>query len=303
MASVRLAGVSSHERKLTRFSEMVHSSSVEFSRHRRFSDLSCSTIIGLNNPITGLAKSSERCKGMSFSESKGDEGVRVLRCTLSQISTRSRYESGFRSDMVSSSITRTRKLVNRDIFYRRVQLNYSSPQSKRVEFVIQEYNFINQRELRKKGKLWDEWWWRDANAEAKRDTDRMALNALHIQSHKTQLILVAVTASLTTAALLTAHSTYTRRAHRKALGEEVSKALAAKDLADEEVARFAHEKEASDPQYAGYDEGLVREQLARNYAFFGEEAMTKIRQGSVAIVGCGGVGSWAAVMLVRSYVA
>lgn len=130
----------------------------------------------------------------------------------------------------------------------------------------------------------------------------MALNALHIQSHKTQLILVAVVASLATAALITTHSTYTRRAHRKALGEEVSKALAAKDLADEEVARFAHEKEAYDPQYAGYDEGLVREQLARNYAFFGEEAMTKIRKGTVAIVGCGGVGSWAAVMLVRSYV-
>ena len=130
----------------------------------------------------------------------------------------------------------------------------------------------------------------------------MVLNALHVQSHKTQLILVAVAASLTTAALLTAHSAYTRRAHRKALGEEVSEALAAKDLADEEVPRFADEKEAYDPKYAGYDEGLVREQLVRNYAFFGEEAMAKIRKGTVVIVGCGGVGSWAAVMLVRSYV-
>jgi len=52
----------------------------------------------------------------------------------------------------------------------------------------------------------------------------------------------------------------------------------------------------------GYDEGLVREQLARNYAFFGDEGMAKIRSGSVVVVGCGGVGSWAAVMLVRSYV-
>ena len=49
-----------------------------------------------------------------------------------------------------------------------------------------------------------------------------------------------------------------------------------------------------------YDEELVREQLARNYAFFGDEAMAKIRKGTVVIVGCGGVGSWAAVMLVRS---
>ena len=51
-----------------------------------------------------------------------------------------------------------------------------------------------------------------------------------------------------------------------------------------------------------YDEELVREQLARNYAFFGDDGMAKIRAGNVVVVGCGGVGSWAAVMLVRSYV-
>jgi len=46
----------------------------------------------------------------------------------------------------------------------------------------------------------------------------------------------------------------------------------------------------------------VREQLARNYAFFGDESMRKVRGASVVVVGCGGVGSWAAVMLVRSCV-
>lgn len=50
----------------------------------------------------------------------------------------------------------------------------------------------------------------------------------------------------------------------------------------------------------GYSEELIREQLARNYAFFGEEGMEKTRRGKVVVVGCGGVGSWAAVMLVRS---
>ena len=56
------------------------------------------------------------------------------------------------------------------------------------------------------------------------------------------------------------------------------------------------------PLGASYSEELIREQLARNYAFFGDEAMAKVRGGTVVIVGCGGVGSWAAVMLARSYV-
>jgi hypothetical protein len=56
----------------------------------------------------------------------------------------------------------------------------------------------------------------------------------------------------------------------------------------------------SGPGHGGYSEVLIREQLARNYVFFGEEGMRKVRRGSVVIVGCGGVGSWAAVMLARS---
>ena len=47
----------------------------------------------------------------------------------------------------------------------------------------------------------------------------------------------------------------------------------------------------------------MREQLARNYAFLGEEGVARVREASVVIVGCGGVGSWAAVMLARSGVA
>ncbi|KIL66077.1 hypothetical protein M378DRAFT_124600 [Amanita muscaria Koide BX008] len=110
----------------------------------------------------------------------------------------------------------------------------------------------------------------------------------HLHSHKVQLVLAAVTASLGTVALLSAHSTYRRRARRRELDKEVLDALAAKDLNAHNVPSVA------------YDEGLVREQLARNYAFFGEESMAKLRKSSVVIVGCGGVGSWAAVMLARS---
>ena len=49
-----------------------------------------------------------------------------------------------------------------------------------------------------------------------------------------------------------------------------------------------------------WDEALLREQLARNYSFLGEEGMDKLRKASVTVVGAGGVGSWAALMLLRS---
>ena len=71
-----------------------------------------------------------------------------------------------------------------------------------------------------------------------------------------------------------------------------------------------------------FDEGLIREQvglralgsllrgiadaialqLTRNYNFLGEEAMKKVRDSYVVVVGCGGVGSWAALMLLRRQV-
>lgn len=47
-------------------------------------------------------------------------------------------------------------------------------------------------------------------------------------------------------------------------------------------------------------EVIIREALARNYAFFGEDKMAQIRDKFVVVVGVGGVGSAAAVMLVRS---
>ncbi|WFD37015.1 hypothetical protein MCUN1_003907 [Malassezia cuniculi] len=51
---------------------------------------------------------------------------------------------------------------------------------------------------------------------------------------------------------------------------------------------------------AEHDDDLVREQLSRNYAFLGDEGMAKIRDSFVVVVGAGGVGSWAALMLLRS---
>ncbi|XBW36768.1 hypothetical protein QEN19_002345 [Hanseniaspora menglaensis] len=50
----------------------------------------------------------------------------------------------------------------------------------------------------------------------------------------------------------------------------------------------------------GYSEELFQEQLARNYAFLGEEGMTKIKETSVIVCGVGGVGSSVVTYLIRS---
>ncbi|KAL7420520.1 hypothetical protein Q5752_004470 [Cryptotrichosporon argae] len=70
----------------------------------------------------------------------------------------------------------------------------------------------------------------------------------------------------------------------------------------EEVAEWKAEQEgrAREWKEGEFDEALIREQLTRNYNFFGEEPMAKIRAARVVVVGCGGVGSWCALMLLRS---
>lgn len=125
---------------------------------------------------------------------------------------------------------------------------------------------------------------------------------MDFRSPRAQLIATAIAASVVTASLITAYSSYTRRGRRKNLNEEILKSLALQGSSsdiDSGVPTPAL-KTPQEYDFGGYDENLIREQLARNYAFFGEEGMRKIREGSVVIVGCGGVGSWAAVMLVRS---
>ncbi|KAI9318018.1 hypothetical protein BX666DRAFT_1822673, partial [Dichotomocladium elegans] len=49
-----------------------------------------------------------------------------------------------------------------------------------------------------------------------------------------------------------------------------------------------------------YDETLIQEQLARNIAFLGEDGVARVRRAFVIVVGAGSVGSWAALMLLRS---
>ncbi|RPD61758.1 ubiquitin-protein ligase molybdopterin-converting factor [Lentinus tigrinus ALCF2SS1-7] len=132
-----------------------------------------------------------------------------------------------------------------------------------------------------------------------------------LQSHRAQLILTALGASVLTASAFSAYQQYVRQQKRRYLDEEIRRSL--KDISKGKQRVTEDEDEDDGIQLPAsaqprglpveYDEELVREQLARNYAFFGDEGMQSIRKGTVVIVGCGGVGSWAAVMLARSGVA
>lgn len=132
------------------------------------------------------------------------------------------------------------------------------------------------------------------------------MNVMSSQSHRTQLVLTAVSACVVTSALFTAYNAYRRSERRRDLNEDVLRSIAEAPRAH----RLPSTTEEESPQetfirpnhIGGYDEDLVKEQLARNYSFFGDEGMARVRAGSVVVVGCGGVGSWVAVMLVRSYV-
>ena len=144
---------------------------------------------------------------------------------------------------------------------------------------------------------------------------RLNMDLFTNQPHKTQLIITALAASLATASLFQAYNTHTKRVRRRKLDQEIRLSIASHTLGHNvpKPPSRATTLDGVDPpslqtsttgfgDVADYDEDLIREQLARNYAFFGEKGMERIREGKVVVVGCGGVGSWAAVMLVRSYV-
>ncbi|KAI9459319.1 hypothetical protein F5148DRAFT_1276818 [Russula earlei] len=108
---------------------------------------------------------------------------------------------------------------------------------------------------------------------------------------RTQLLLTAAATALTTYSLLSIYQSRSRRKRRADLADICPSFPSCQHNNRPRTTRTTHAEE------------LVREQLARNYAFLGEEGVARVRSASVVIVGCGGVGSWAAVMLARSGVA
>lgn len=128
--------------------------------------------------------------------------------------------------------------------------------------------------------------------------------------HRTDLLLTAAATAFATYSLLSLYHSRSRRSRRADLADHINRALAS-GAAEARI----HEPSPSpplpipdiapepEPGPEHYAEELVREQLARNYAFLREDGVSRVRTASVVVVGCGGVGSWAAVMLARSGVA
>ncbi|GMK56173.1 hypothetical protein CspeluHIS016_0300130 [Cutaneotrichosporon spelunceum] len=132
-------------------------------------------------------------------------------------------------------------------------------------------------------------------------SDRPTLNL------KQSLALTAVVASLATATVILTYQSLRRDYRTVRLKEQVGKDVAEWEAEQASAGggqvQSAPETPYEQPEWrweGGYDESLIREQLTRNYSFLGEESMAAIRSSYVIVVGCGGVGSWAATMLLRS---
>jgi len=128
--------------------------------------------------------------------------------------------------------------------------------------------------------------------------------------HRADLLLTAAATALATYSLLSLYHSRSRRSRRTELADQINRAL----TSGAAETRILHSPSPSPPipiadlapesgPDLDYAEELVREQLARNYAFLREDGVSRVRAASVVIVGCGGVGSWTAVMLARSGIA
>ncbi|GAA6028676.1 hypothetical protein JCM8097_007342 [Rhodosporidiobolus ruineniae] len=137
-----------------------------------------------------------------------------------------------------------------------------------------------------------------------------------------QLVVVAAASTVVTAGSIIAAQTLRRATRRRRLKSQVEDRLhddaAAED--EDELMDFTRpvgsrrasmaaasqkavrsmNSEGKKAKKKGTSEVIIREALARNYVFFGDEKQDQIREKFVVVIGLGGVGSAAAVMLVRS---
>ncbi|KAJ2080924.1 hypothetical protein H4R24_002724 [Coemansia sp. RSA 988] len=119
-----------------------------------------------------------------------------------------------------------------------------------------------------------------------------------------QLVATAIVASATTAGVMWGARRSRRRKHARDLKRDtLDSTLFDSDydmLSDSNSAKTEVVDKHTPVLLTPNEESLFQEQLARHYAFFGQNGMASLRDSFVIVVGAGGVGSWAAMMLLRS---
>jgi FlaA1/EpsC-like NDP-sugar epimerase len=109
-----------------------------------------------------------------------------------------------------------------------------------------------------------------------------------------QLTLTAVAASVITASSILSYQSSQRRSRARTLKDELNTLGDSIDLTPLGTVY----SQTLPP--AVFDDALINEQLSKNTALLGEAGTQNIRNSFVIVVGAGGVGSWAALMLLRS---
>ncbi|KAI9497522.1 hypothetical protein BDB00DRAFT_804929 [Zychaea mexicana] len=105
---------------------------------------------------------------------------------------------------------------------------------------------------------------------------------LNKHEHAAKLALTAVTASTLTATTILTYQAARRRFQKRVLLDNK---------------RFGSQRS---PDHTPVNASLVDEQLSQTIEFLGSEGAEKLQNSFVIIVGAGGVGSWAALMLLRA---
>lgn len=114
-----------------------------------------------------------------------------------------------------------------------------------------------------------------------------------------QLTLTAVAASALTATSILSYQSSQRRSRAKSLKDELKEAEERPIIDLTPVGTVNQGSQYNLPPLI-FDDKLIEEQLSKNTALLGEEGTRKVRESFVVVVGAGGVGSWAALMLMRS---
>ncbi|KAG1117527.1 hypothetical protein G6F42_013412 [Rhizopus arrhizus] len=116
-----------------------------------------------------------------------------------------------------------------------------------------------------------------------------------------QLTLTAVAASALTASSILTFQANQRKSRARTLKDELKEAELRSTIDLSPVGTVIKSGQPHIlPPPTIFEDRLIEEQLSKNTAFLGQKGADKVREAFVIVVGAGGVGSWAALMLMRS---